>query len=64
MQVEIVLPGTEDDVLPHPIKYGLLNSLKIAPGIDKSQLGCRHCGQDSKPHFIGLNALASHLKSK
>ena len=64
MQVELVIPGTESDILYHPIQYGLLENVNKVPGYDKGQFGCRHCGQNSKPKYNGMDSLISHLKDK
>lgn len=64
MQVELVIPGTEKDILPHPIKYGSLKkAMKDAGAESKRKYGCRHCGQNSMERY-SLQALVSHLKDK
>jgi hypothetical protein len=64
MEVELVLPGTEGDILYHPIDYGLVDKLKKVPGGAKGKFGCRHCGQNSPPKYGRLHGLISHLDAK
>jgi len=61
MQVELVLPGTEEDILFHPIQHGLVAACLRVPGANKGKFGCRHCGQKSTAKYTLYHGLVAHL---